>query len=170
MVEEIKAFRKVNVAGATISPVQLELFRNEVNSHGIIAYLDTEQNDQETLFRLIARNSVKVVIDVRRLASFHKPRFQHKEVIDYFSERNIVHEDLYEKLEQIEGSSAIVLQHVDKMFGTGISKLLEAGPCIVIYSSAEELARVSRFRELIAPHARLTAIVSKHDRTTDRPS
>ena len=62
----------------------LDFFGHDMDGRGKVAFLDIDQLITARLFRLIVRNSVKSVIDLRPRPVFARPRFKHKEVVSYF--------------------------------------------------------------------------------------
>lgn len=70
-------------------PEQLELFDRAFGSVRAISYLDISVLDQDRFIRSLIMNAVTTIIDLRGVAVFPKPHFDHRFLMSYFYERSV---------------------------------------------------------------------------------
>ena len=70
---------------------QSALFGCEAEQRGYIVFLDIEWRKQETFLTLLARNAVRGLVDLRPRPVFDKPRFRHRDVVQYLYERDVIY-------------------------------------------------------------------------------
>lgn len=64
--------------------VQLELFDSVKAYANLIAFIDITDFDQNQFLDIIAKNSVKSILDIRPRPVFRRPKFSHGEMSEYF--------------------------------------------------------------------------------------
>lgn len=72
-------------------PAQFELFRDAEEAARYFSFIDIRDYDQTSFLRLLARNAVSTVIDIRPVPLFDRPKFRHGEVVDYMFKAEIVY-------------------------------------------------------------------------------
>jgi hypothetical protein len=70
---------------------QPDLFLDAGAASNKFVFLDIEACDQERFLEIVALNSVSAVIDLRPSPVFKKPKYIHKEIVQYLSDRHIVY-------------------------------------------------------------------------------
>lgn len=72
---------------------QLELFRRPEEISTFFVFVDIAGFDQESFLEVMATNAVVSLIDIRPAPVFKHPKFNHQEIYQYLSEKNIVYFD-----------------------------------------------------------------------------
>ncbi len=69
----------------------LDLFGGNDKGSGRIVFVDVDALSEEILLRIIARNAIASVVDLRPRPVFMRPRFRHKRVVSYLYRRNVLY-------------------------------------------------------------------------------
>jgi hypothetical protein len=138
-----------------VPAVELPLFGDPATSHGLVAFIDVQNLNQDTLFNIITRNSVSAVIDVRKAPIFSRPRFRHAEVADYFWSRRIAYLDLTSQSVQssfAEAHISLLASQPHHIIGK-VAEILDRGLTLVIYEeSAFNSSATADLRRLFVHH------------------
>lgn len=73
------------------STYQADLFGDTNPTGRYFCFLNIDEVDQDTLLKVIARNSVHTVVDLRKLPLFDKPKFSHRSVMTHFRQHGILY-------------------------------------------------------------------------------
>jgi hypothetical protein len=82
------------VPTATHAPVDRDLFGSLQEVRGKVVFLEVTEWHEDSLLRMMARNSVSLVIDLRSRPVFSLPRYQHRRVVSYFHKHSIQYLEL----------------------------------------------------------------------------
>ncbi len=72
-------------------PGQLSLFGDAEESSACFSFVDLDGLDQAAFLNIIARNAVSTIIDLRPVPVFKRPKYIHRDLVDYFSCHEIIY-------------------------------------------------------------------------------
>ena len=79
---------------ATHAPYDRDLFGSLQEVRGKVVFLEESEWNEDSLLRMMARNSVSLVIDLRSRPVFRLPRYQHRRIVSYFHKHGIQYPEL----------------------------------------------------------------------------
>lgn len=78
---------------AEVADLQFDLFQPTQSPAGFFVFLDLDAYEQGDLLRVFARNAVSALIDLRPVPVFRRPRYNHREIVQFLSESRIAYFD-----------------------------------------------------------------------------
>jgi hypothetical protein len=82
-------------------PSDRDLFGSIREVRGKVVFLDEADWHEDSLLRVVARNSVSAVVDMRSRPVFRLPRYRHRRVVSYFHRHGIQYLELINVLRDI---------------------------------------------------------------------
>lgn len=82
------------VPSSTHTPSDRDLFGSIHEVRGKVVFLEEAEWHEDSLLRMMTRNSVSLVIDLRSRPVFRLPRYQHRRVVSYFHKHGIQYLEL----------------------------------------------------------------------------
>jgi len=148
--------RGIEVRG---SAHELPLFGDPSETHGKVAYIDLGKLTQEEFFRILSRNGVKSIIDLRSVPVFRRPQFLHSQIADYLMSQKITYVDL--TLVPFRSMHIALLNLLasqpHQLLGK-IAQALDNGLTLVLYDQdTRETNAVSDLRRFLASHSSFRA-------------
>lgn len=134
----------------------LTLFGERGKHRGKIAFVDIGILTEDLLLKIVTRNAITSVIDIRSKPIFTKPYFNHKRILAYFYSRNIYYVE-YMFLTINQDRDRISSNIGRKSADTALNNALSLGLSLAIYdtnSSSIDLTedfrrRLSRLSEYV---------------------
>jgi hypothetical protein len=151
---------RVGQTPARLDPQQRDLFADPGKFSGHIIFVDISTLWQEKLLRILNKNAVQALVDIRKIPVFRKPKFNHKRLMDYITSRNISYFDFTSQKSRLEIGEAIVALLASQphpLFGP-LSKALDSGLTVILYDSNEDAqTSISDIRNLLKYHSSFRA-------------
>lgn len=134
----VVAFERGRDQGGRAAPsAQLDLFRDQLASAGIISFVDTGHITAEKWLDIFSRNCVRGIIDFRRNKILTASAAQHRAISDYIEQYRIVYKDLSEEV--------VSPQNFVHLTGA-VSDILKRGLCLVLFNQAEAKFEIGLLR------------------------
>ena len=97
--------------------VRKSLFGYERLNLSPYTFLHIDLFNQSSLKNAIVRNGVSLIFDLRFKPAFDEPRFQHRSLVEYFSQRRVVYIDCYFYSASFGEGEEVVDRYVEAMKG-----------------------------------------------------
>jgi hypothetical protein len=120
--------RESNQVGKTAPSIQLDLFRDQLASAGIVSFVDVGDINAERWLEIFSRNCVRGIIDFRRNKILAASAIQHRAISDYIEQYRIVYKDLSE--EQVSPKNFMIL-------ADALGDVLKRGFCLVLFNQSD---------------------------------
>jgi hypothetical protein len=115
----------VNKQIAAQRPTDRDLFGRVNEVSGKIVFLDEADWKEDSLLRVMARNPIAAVIDMRRRPVFRTPNYRHRHVVSYFYRHGIQYLELSSLLrEMAPGDKRVFSELAATIFNRAESGLL----------------------------------------------
>jgi hypothetical protein len=156
--EKVVQFRP----GETTKPsaIELPLFGDPSQSYGTVAFLHVAGVKQDDLMRILSRNAVAAIIDLRAVPVFEWPQFRHSQLVDYLSSRKIAYVDLTVMSFKSSVPDAFLSQLASqphRLLGK-LAQALDKGMALILYDEASLTSNaMSDLRRLLAHHSSFRA-------------
>ena len=82
-------------------PADRDLFGSVNEVRGKVVFLDEAEWHEDSLLRVMARNSIGAVVDMRSRPIFRLPRYRHRHVVSYFYRHGIYYLELVNFLHDV---------------------------------------------------------------------
>lgn len=140
--------RDSNQARKNASNSQLELFSTQMALSNHFAFLDLRWLDEIMLTNLVARNGVSVIVDLRKKPIFPKPKFNHKNTINFLRTSKVEYlEFAFLKVDFLQSYSRFGKA---RQIRNRLSHGMESGMALCLYDEYEnDLDYISDFRYLL---------------------
>lgn len=133
----------VHVAPPT--PSNRDLFGSMQEARDKVVFLDEADWQEESLLRVMARNPVAAVVDMRSRPVFRLPYYRHRYVISYFYRHRI----LYIEMASLSREGSAGTEDVRANLATVLSERAKYGLTICIYDKeTKERGRLDYFKAL----------------------
>jgi hypothetical protein len=112
---------------------QFALFTDHPAAQGFVAFKNISEFNQNRLIEFIARKGVKAILDTRSVNVFDPPRFDHKVLADYFSQRSIWYCNFSSTTQRMKNIGFRNIFIVSKVLEDAIIEKLKDGMILVLY-------------------------------------
>ena len=128
---------------------QHDLFAVPASNRGKIVFFDVADLVEETLLRLIAANAVTALVDIRPAPVFSRPRFRHRDVVEYLHHRDVRYvEYAFAVASPVKDKALAAIRSTDA-YGW-IEPALERGLALCIHDAkARELGWLDDMRRML---------------------
>ncbi|GAA0530892.1 hypothetical protein FHS83_002610 [Rhizomicrobium palustre] len=126
-----------------------DLFGACLHGRDKIAFIDIDEFSEDTFLRLLARNAVTAIIDIRPKPVFERPNFEHKRTVSYLYQRDINYVEYAILLLSQADPTNRSTDAYDELI-SAIQGHIRAGLTIFLFNKeAHEIGWVQQFRNYI---------------------
>lgn len=134
-----------------LHPQQLDLFTGAYEKIASIVFVTLDNIDQNVLLGVLAKNSIKTIIDLRGRPVFPKPHFDHKFIMSYFHHRSMNYiEAVMLRLNSFEPKPLGRVGGLDQFEQWFSDERISGMTACIVDSSAVERGVVAAFRNSVA--------------------
>lgn len=128
----VVSFPRVSTANPLGGSYQLQcdFFQDDSRNKISFAFIDVNSINQEYLFKIITRNAVKNIVDLRRKPVFRRPSFVHSQVAEYFYKHGINYTEI---VMNFRGEKPFDFRSPETR--DAIGGYLKAGLCLFLYDN-----------------------------------
>ena len=124
-------------------PEQQVLFKDCMKTIGQVVFLDIDALSQEKIIALVNQNCVQTFLRIRKVPVFRRPKFNHKQLIDYLMTKNIKYIDVTAKRsrDEIADAAVALLASQPHPLLSEIAEALRNGVTVVLFEDNDKSRR-----------------------------